>query len=179
MPVPTFPINNTARQQAAGEGADFVLLNVRLTPHRSLAKKQFRLLMVLFASLGTISSVPFVILGAWPVAGFMGIDVLLIYLAFRASYRSARAYEDISVTPLALIIAKVSAKGRKAEWTFHPAWVRLERIEHIEFGLQRLALSSRGRSVEVAGFLGPNAKAVFASKLSLALSQAKRGPRFS
>lgn len=179
MPAHDVAINNKMLERSGGEGADVVLMDVRLTPHRSLAKKQFRLLMALFALVGTVSSVPFVVLGAWPVAGFMGLDVLLVYLAFRANYRSARAYEDISITPLELIIAKVSARGSKAEWKFHPAWVRLDKVEHIEFGLLRLALCSRGRSVEVAGFLGPDAKADFASSLTRALSEAKRGPRFS
>ena len=178
MPAHDVSINDQLLDPG-GFGADLVLLDVRLTPHRSLAKKQFRLLMVLFALVGTISSIPFVVLGAWPVAGFMGLDVLLVYLAFRANYRSARAYEDICVTPLELIIAKVSAAGLKAEWKFHPAWVRLDRVEHIEFGLLRLALCSRGRSVEIGGFLGPDAKADFASSLTRALSEAKRGPRFS
>ena len=52
-------------------------------------------------------------------------------------------------------------KGRRAEWRFHPAWVFIDKVEHQEFGLQRLALRSRGTSVEVAGFLGADAKADF------------------
>jgi uncharacterized membrane protein len=179
MPAQDVSINDGAFQPADGKGADLVLLDVRLTPHRSLARKQFHVLMGVFALAGTVSSLPVVIFGAWPVAGFMGLDVLLLYIAFRANYRAARAYEDICVTPLELIIAKVSAKGRKAEWRFHPAWVRLDKVEHVEFGLMRLALCSRGRSVEVAGFLGPDAKADFASTLTRALSEARRGPRFS
>ncbi len=179
MPAHGVANNEQVSWQAKGQGADLVLMDVRLTPHRSLARNQFRLLMLVFALVGTISSLPFVFVGAWPVAGFMGLDVLLLYLAFKASYRSARAYEDISITPLELIIAKVSAKGRKAEWRFHPAWVRLDKVEHIEFGLLRLALCSRGRAIEVGGFLGPDAKADFASVLTRALSEAKRGPRFS
>ena len=37
----------------------------------------------------------FFVVGAWPVVGFLGLDLLLIYLAFRASYRSGRAYETL------------------------------------------------------------------------------------
>ena len=173
------------RQEAVGmaevgiTAAEIVLFDVRLVPHRSLTPSHFRVLMGIIALAGTVSSLPFVILGAWPVAGFMGLDVLLIYLAFRTNFRAARAYEDISVTPLELMIAKVSAKGAKAEWRFHPAWVRLDKIEHAEFGVQHVTLSSRGRRVEVAGFLGPDAKADLASGLTRALSEARRGPRFS
>ncbi len=155
------------------------LLDVRLTPHRSLTTRNVRLVMVLFSLVGTVSSIPFIIMGAWPVAGFMGLDVVLLYLAFQANFRAARAYEHVVVTPLELLLAKVNARGLRREFRFHPAWVRLNREEHVEFGIQRLSLRSRGCSVEVAGFLGPDAKAAFATGLTLALSEARRGPRYS
>jgi len=126
-----------------------------------------------------VLSLPFVLFGAWPVAGFMGLDVALLYLAFRVNFRAARAYEDVRVTPLELLFAKVTAAGARAEWRFHPAWVRLVREDHAEFGLLHLSLQSRGKSIEVAKFLGPAEKAGFAAKLSQALSEARRGPRFS
>ena len=172
------PDDHSERPAPSLAAADQVILDVRLRPHRSLDGGQFRILMSVFALVATASSLPFVIAGAWPVGGFMGLDILVVYLAFRASFRSARAYEDISVTPLEMLLAKVSAKGLRAEWRFHPAWVRVDRVEHEEFGLQRLSLRERGRSVEVAGFLGADAKADFASRLTHALAEARRGPRF-
>ena len=166
----------TAAPPASAE--DQVLLDVRLKPHRSLSGTQFRVLMIVFALVGTATSLPFVIAGAWPVGGFMGLDVAVVYLAFRASFRSARAYEAISVTAFEMMLAKVRAKGRRAEWRFHPAWVRVAKGEHEEFGLQRLSVRERGRSVELAGFLGADAKADFASQLTRALAEARRGPRY-
>jgi uncharacterized membrane protein len=155
------------------------LFEARLVPHRSLTPAGFRILMAGVAALGLVWSLPFVFLGAWPVAGFMGLDVALIYFAFRANFRAARAYEDICVTPLELSLAKVTAAGARAEWRFHPAWVRLVRRDDEEFGLLHLALHSRGQTIEVAQFLGPGEKAGFASRLSKALNEARRGPRFS
>jgi uncharacterized membrane protein len=152
---------------------------VRLQPHRSLSKRNFYILLMVFSAMSFTVTLPFVIIGAWPVAGFMGIDVALFYFAFRANFRAARAYEDVSVTPLELSLAKVSPKGVKAEWRFHPSWVRLHREEHEEFGVQKLALVSRGETVEVGNFLGPEEKARFATGLSRALAEARRGPRFS
>jgi len=151
----------------------------RIVPHRSLSRRNFRLLVMLFSAGSFFTSLPFVILGAWPIAGFMGADVALFYFAFRANYPAARAYEDVSVTPLELVLAKVSARGARQEWRFNPSWTRLERREHEEFGLQQLSLVSRGRRVEVAAFLGPDEKAAFARALSRALFEARRGPQFS
>ena len=151
----------------------------RIHPHRSLDAKNFRVLMWVVAGASLAVSVPFFILGAWPVAGFMGLDVLLVYLAFRASFRSARAYEDIDVTLHELHIAKVTAQGKRRDWHFNPQWVRLERQEHEEFGLQKLSLVSSGRKIGIAAFLGPEEKAEFAGQLQNALGEARRGPRYS
>jgi uncharacterized membrane protein len=85
----------------------------------------------------------------------------------------------VSVTPLELRLAKVSPRGERAEWSWNPIWVRLVREEDEDYGLTRVALVSREREVEVAGFLGPDARAEFAAGLSRALAEAKRGPRFS
>lgn len=159
--------------------ADAVLFATRIHPHRSLTRAQFRLLLGLVGAISFVTTLPFVIMGAWPVAGFMGLDVLAIYVAFKASFRSARAYEDVRVTVLELLLAKVNARGRRAEWRFNPSWVRLERQDHEEFGIQRLDVVSRGTRIEVAGFLGPDEKALFAQKLTRALSEARRGFRFS
>lgn len=155
------------------------ILSVRLYPHRSLTRRNFHILMMLFSAISFATTLPFVLLGAWPVAGFMGLDVALFYFAFRANFRAALAYEDVRVTPIELWLAKVSPKGQKAEWRFNPSWVRLDREDHVEFGTQRLALVSRGQSVEIAHFLGPDEKAHFADGLSRALAEARRGPQFS
>ncbi len=157
---------------------DAVLLSVRLSPHRSMTRAQMRLLLAGVGAVSFVTTLPFVMMGAWPVAGFMGLDVLAVYLAFKASFRAARAYEDVHLTALELMLAKVSARGRRAEWRFNPSWVRLERHDHAEFGTQRLDLVSRGRKVEIAGFLGPGEKAGFADRLARALALARRGFRF-
>jgi uncharacterized membrane protein len=156
-----------------------LIFSARLTPHRSLTRNNVRLLLVVLGLASLFTSLPFIVMGAWPVAGFMGLDVALIYVAFRTSFRDARAYEDVTVTPLELHLAKVTAKGARADWRFNPSWVRLEKEEDEEFGLQRLSVASRGSRVEVAHYLAPDDKARFASELSRALAEARRGPRYS
>ncbi|MDE2578153.1 MAG: DUF2244 domain-containing protein [Hyphomicrobiales bacterium] len=158
---------------------DEAIYAARLRPHRSLQPSQARL-VVGFLALGcSIVSLPFFLLGAWPVVGFLGLDIVAVWWAFGASYRAARAYEDLRVTPLELQLDQVDAAGARRQWRFNPAWVRLQRDEHEEFGLQRLAFVSRGRAVEFAGFLGPDEKAIVARDLSDALAQARRGPVFA
>jgi len=163
----------------ADHPADRELFHARLTPHRSLSARGFRRLMMFFMGAAFLVSLPFVVMGAWPVFGFMGLDVALVCWAFRASYRDARAYEDVRLTPLELSLAKVSARGVRDEWRFAPPFVRLEREEDAEHGVRRLSLVSRGRRVDIAGCLGPDEKEEFAGAFLRALTEARRGPRFS
>jgi uncharacterized membrane protein len=155
------------------------ILAVRLTPRRSLDPAAVRALMAATFAVSALFSLPFYLMGAWPIVGFVGLDVALLYFAFRANFRAARAYEDFQLTYCELLFARVSARGARREWRFNPAWVRIESIDHQEFGPQRLSLLSRGRRWEVAKFLGPDQKAEFATTLARALAEARRGPRFS
>jgi len=102
--------------------------------------------------------------------------VLLVYWAFRASYRAAAAYETVTVTTSELVVRQVGHRGRKTELTFNPLWVKLERESDPEFGAGRLYLVSRGRKFTIAGYLSPREKDAFAGALLAALHEARRGP---
>jgi uncharacterized membrane protein len=155
--------------------AEPTLFSALLTPHRSLSGAGFLVVMGVLAGISFVGGVVFFFLGAWPVIGFLGLDVALVYWAFRANYLAATAYEEVTVTPSELHVKKVSARGRVAEWSLNPVWVRLERETHEEFGLLRLFLVSRGSKLTIAGFLAPAEKETFAKALSAAIGEAKRG----
>ena len=152
------------------------IFSATLTPHRSLGRVGFLILMLLFGGASFVTGMLFLVIGAWPVFGFFGLDVLLLYWAFRLNYRRADAYEQVTVTPSSLKVRKVSHLGRVREWALNPLWVRLDKIELEEFGIDRLFLVSRGRKLAIASFLGPGEKASFAKELGQALSEARRGP---
>jgi uncharacterized membrane protein len=156
--------------------AEPAIFSAVITPHRSLTSTGFLVLMLAVGAVSFISGMLFLMLGAWPVFGFLGLDVLLVYVAFRANFRAARAYEEVTVTASELIVRKVNHRGGVREWTLNPVWVKLDRIVHAEFGIERLFLVSQGRRLSIAGFLGPEEKASFAQALSAALGEAKRGP---
>lgn len=147
-----------------------------ITPHRSLTVTGFAVFMLCVGGFSLLWGMMFVEAGAWPIFGFLGLDVLLLYAAFRANFRAARAYEEVTVTASQLTVRKVGHRGGVREWTLNPLWVRLERIVHAEFGIERLFLVCHGRRLSIAGFLGPEEKASFAHALSTALGEARRGP---
>lgn len=152
------------------------LFSAVLTPHRSLGPTGFCLVMLALSTISFAGGVVFFLVGAWPVVGFLGLDVALVYWAFRANYRAAAAYEEVVVTPSELRLCKVSHRGDVAEWSFNPLWARLERETHDEFGISKLFLAERGRCFAVASFLGPTEKEHFADALLAALAAARRGP---
>jgi uncharacterized membrane protein len=147
-----------------------------ITPHRSLGNIGFLVLMIAFGLVSFFAGIAFLMMGAWPVFGFFGLDVVLLYLAFRINYRRAAAFEEVTVTPSTLTVRKVNHNGKAREWSLNPLWARLEKDEHEEYGISRLFLVSRGRQLTVAGFLGPDEKAGFAEALGRALGEARRGP---
>lgn len=165
--------------QQQPSASEETLFAARLHPHRSLSPAGFRRLMIGTGIAGLLVTLPFLLIGAWPILGFMGLDVLAIYVAFKWNYRDGRAYEDVRLTPLELKLAKVTAKGARVEWLFNPLWVRLEKRESEDFGLEALALAAREKRVEIAACLDPESRADFARAFGAALAQAKRGPRFS
>jgi len=162
-----------------GSGVEAPLFSARLDPHRSMTVRGSAIVIGAYALLSALFSLPFFLIGAWPIVGFLGLDVLLLFLAFRFSFRSARAYEQVVLSSIELMFARVSARGARREWRFNPIWVRLERVEDAEFGMRRLAIASRGERVEIGAFLGPEQKAALATDLSRALAEARRGPRYS
>jgi len=151
------------------------IFSAMITPHRSLRRVGFLVLMAIFGGVSFVAGMLFLIDGAWPVFGFFGLDVVLLYWAFKLNYRHAAAYEEVKVTPAALTVRKVSHRGAAREWVLNPLWVRLDKVAHEEFGIERLFLVSRGKELAIASFLGPDEKASFAKALGAALGEAKRG----
>jgi uncharacterized membrane protein len=135
--------------------------------------------MVFLSVVSFATGVAFLLMGAWPVFGFFGLDVLAVYVAFRINFRRARASEEIRITPTELRLRRVSHRGHVVEFVFNPLWVQLDRKAHAEYGIEKLYLLSKGRRLAIASFLGPDEKASFAKALTAALQAARRGPSYN
>ena len=126
------------------------IFSATITPHRSLGNAGFLVLMIVFGAVSFLSGIAFLLMGAWPVFGFFGLDVLLLYWALRLNYRHAAAYEEIKVTASALTVRKVNHRGQSREWRLNPLWVKLDTESTEEFGIARLFLVTRGKQLTVA-----------------------------
>lgn len=148
-----------------------------LRPNMSLSRRGFFWLMVFFSGLSIGVGGYFWSLGAWPVFGFFGIDILLLYGAFRLNYRYGKRYETLRLSDKKLVFAQVTALGAARAWEFDPYWVRvkLERFGKDGEDIGALILSSHGKYVSVGAFLAPEERASLADSLQMTLSGLRDG----
>lgn len=141
-----------AQGERLSEENEAPVFDALLQPYRSLSPAGFLLLMAAICGMSFLAGLFFFLVGAWPVVGFLGLDVLLVFLAFRANYRSARMFERLQLTPQRLLVRRVDPRGEAQEWRFQPAWLRVEIAEPPEPD-SPLTLRSHGRALEIGRFL--------------------------
>ncbi len=141
-----------------------------LLPHRSLPPRGFHILMLLLGVMSLAVGIGFVLIGAWPICGFFGLDVAALYLAFRLSYRSARRREILRLAGDDFTVERVDIYGKRRLWRFQPFWLRIV-LEERPDRSNRLSLASHGRSLVIADFLGAPMRRELAASLSAALSR--------
>lgn len=153
--------------------ADEPFFRAELMPHRSLGPKGFRVLMGVLFVASVLVGLAFLSIGAWPVFGFFGLDVLLLYWAFRLSYRSGRARELVAVSRTMLDIRKIAPSGRAEEHRFNPFWARFSVARHDMIGITAMRVEGQGKSVPIGSFLNPDDRESFATAFGQALATAK------
>lgn len=154
------------------------LFKATLLPYRSLSARGFQImilsLLLLWACIGMvfmhIGALPVVV----PVVGLLGLDIVLIYVAFRFNYYAAQQREEISVSREQLLITQVSASGHIRAYQFNPFRTRFHITRKDDIGITQMQLQSDGRSLDIGRFLPPDDRESFASAFSNALIRSRR-----
>jgi len=141
-----------------------------LLPHRSLPPRGFHLMMLILGVISLAVGIGFVSISAWPVTGFFGLDVALVYLAFRLNYRSARRSETIRLAGEAFTVERVSVRGERRVWQFQPFWLRVI-LEERGQDWNRLLVASHGRSLVIGDIVTPAARRELAASMCEALNR--------
>jgi uncharacterized membrane protein len=149
------------------------LFHARLTPYRSLGRQGFKTLMFILLGCWFAVGIVFLSMGAWPIFGFFGLDMLAIWLAFRINYRSARQYEEVLLTRSELVIHKVAASGEAVQLNFNPFWTKFAIKRHPYAGVTSLKLISGGVVHSIGTFLNPEDRESFGKAFQFALARAK------
>ncbi|MDO8290750.1 MAG: DUF2244 domain-containing protein [Parvibaculum sp.] len=149
--------------------------NALVRPHRSLSKRGFLIVMGILVAINFGAGAAFIALGAWPVFFYCGLDLALVWWAFRANYRAAAAHETVQVSDDLLLLRRVDQYGRVRAIRLQPYWLRVDMEEEPD-GATHLYLRSHGKSYEVARELSPKERMSFAYALRLALIEMKSKP---
>jgi uncharacterized membrane protein len=152
---------------------DEPLFEAVLSPHRSLGRNGFVALMAITTAITVAHMAVFAAAGAWPVLGFFGLDLALLFGAFWLSYRSGREREFVRVSRTDLTVRKVAPSGRAEEHRFNPFWARFKIDRHDEIGITQMQISGEGRNTDIGAFLNPDDKESFASAFQRALATVK------
>jgi uncharacterized membrane protein len=144
--------------------------DVVLYPNRSLHPAGFAVLMAAIVLVSGAIGAGFVMVGAWPVSGFLGLDVVLLYLAFRWNDRQARRAEFVRLDRDGLTVRRLHPDGCSQSWRFEPYWVRVG-LEQVGRHERRLVLRSHGRQVAIGAFLTQDERVELAHALEAALQE--------
>jgi len=159
--------DSSPQKQSAGV-TQFVL-----HPHRSLSLRGFFILMAALSAVSFVAGVVFCLMGAWPVMGFFGLDVALIYWAFKVNYVAGRAYETIDVTPDILTLTRVLPDGTEEKADVNPYWARVSLTTDRPDGRTSLRIIAQGRELLLGQFLTDDERRDFADALRGALQEAR------
>ena len=149
------------------------LFAATLTPHRSLSPRGKRVVVALVAALAVVPGFIFYVAGAWPVVGFMGLDVLAIWVALTVSMRGGKAYEVVTLWHGALELRKVDAKGGEEVLRFSPAGVRFVIDRDYNERVNALWLREHEHRIAIGAFLSPDEKQSFSKAFGTALRKAR------
>ena len=148
------------------------ILDITVLPYRSLSKKNFRNLMVIVSIIFFSIGVFFWSLGAWPVFGFLGLDVLLLYLAFKINYKKGEIFENLKLFKSNLVITRVFPSGKSQKWSLEPYWTKVDLL-NTSPNEYKLVLKSKEKVVLLGAFLNLNDKKKLMKRINDALQMYK------
>lgn len=157
----------------SSERASVSLFDAELCPNRSLNNGGFFVVMSVLIAANLLFGVYFYAIGAWPVIGFCGLDVFLVWLAFKLSYRQGRLRERVLLTADALWVARILPSGHESRWRLHPYWARVSIDRPVRHDSQ-VRLTSKGQTLILGSFLSPPERDRFASALMDALQRVRQ-----
>ncbi|WP_075290640.1 DUF2244 domain-containing protein [Pararhizobium arenae] len=153
---------------------DKPVFEAELTPYRSLGMKGFKVLFLIAGLMSLVHVFVFMLMGAWPVVFFFGLDYALLLGAFWLNYRAARAREEVLVSRTDVRVRKFTPAGQMTEHNFNPFWARFNIARHSEIGIVSMNISDRRRATDIGMFLNRDDRESFAKAFSGALATVKR-----
>ena len=150
-----------------------LVFDADIRPNRSLPSLGFMAVMGALIAMSFTAGLVFWIMGAWPVIGFFGLDIVLVWLAFKLSYRQGRQVETVQINPQELRVTRQWPSGHCTQYRMAPAWARVDVRGKGKSDVQ-ICLSAMGKHLIVGTQLSPKEREDLAQALESALGRAKR-----
>lgn len=148
-----------------------------ITPHRSLSRKGFIVLISVLTAINCMTAAVFVAMGAAPVPAFLALDVVALIAAFVVSSRAAERKERVQVTAAEVRVMLETRRGVETLWRSPTAFTQVDLQGEAEDEADlRLVLS--GRHHPVAKALTRLERLEFAQALDKAIWRARRAAAF-
>ena len=149
-----------------------IYLDTELRPNASLSRRAFFIVMSVVGVFSFVAGLLYLTLGAWPVFGFFGLDMLAIWLAFRFSFRAQKQVTYVRVDETHVRLWHMQ-KGKEDKRVDLPtAFVRValdEPVTHNSF----LTLQYGQKAWVIGRFLTPKKRKAFVSELRAAICAAR------
>ena len=145
---------------------------ITLWPHRSLSQRGFTILLLCLGSLAIAIGLGFFLIGAWPVIGFMGLELGVLYAAFRLNYRDGKASEQVMIHATGLDLIRISSKGKQENACFDSHWLSAELLPQ-KGKRSTLAIRHHHHHHEIGAFLPPAEKQAVKDLINDRLSAAR------
>lgn len=150
-----------------------VYLDAVLEPPRSLSTRGLNRVMMTIGAFSAVFSIGFLLAGAWPVVGFLGVEILALWLVFQWSFRAQTARTYVRVTADEVDVRKVDGWGRERRASMAAHFARVE-FDRTASGPNALRLATSQRAYSLGEFLTPRERETFARRLMQAISDARR-----
>jgi len=156
------------RHQEGASQTNGILLEAHLTPSVAIKLSAVRWILSLFGCVCVFMGVTFALIGAQPVLGFMGIEIILLFAVYRFCVRNSRMAEQIILSGHSVLFRRIDRYGNISITNFEPLWLRIE-IGGAKGVFRHIVFASKGRSCNVGVFLTPEEKVVLLNTLQRAL----------
>ena len=155
-----------------------------LWPYRSLSRLGFILLMSFLALVLSVIGLSFFLVGAWPVVGFLGLEFLIVFLAFKLNYKAAKHHESIKTTGENLFLEQFTPDGKKTYTKFPIGWIRVQlspvqNSHSSNNNEKKILLSSHGQHAEVGAFLHPSERPEIFNEIENMVDRSRNKPEKS
>ena len=163
------------RHQEGTSQINGILLEAYLSPSVAIKLSAVRWILSLFGCVCVLVGVTFALIGAQPVLGCMGIEIILLFAVYRFCVRNSRMAEQIILSGHSLLFRRIDRYGNISITNLEPLWLRVE-IGRAKGVFRHIILASKGRAYNVGVFLTPEEKVVLLNTLQRALRKLRTEP---